>query len=410
MKKHVLIATTLALSSTMSFGAGYQLNLQGLRQMAMGGSGTAVPWDMSTIFYNPGGMTAMDHWQIYGGAAFVMPRSKYVESPTGTYEAETQSQTFVPFSIYAGGPTSWRSPVSIGVGIYTPFGNGVKWDDNWRGRYVSQESYLRTIFIQPTVSYKFNEIVSAGIGLIYATGRVEFRRALPITDENGVDGSAELAGNGHGFGLNAGVHINASEKVQIGFNFRSKVKMDVDRGYASFTVPSSLQTAFPYTAFSTSLPMPMVTSLGIGYAVNECLTLQGDINITGWSAFNSLNIAYENNTPQLQDQNSERNYRNTIALRAGGHYTVSDRIAVMAGAAFDPSPVRDGYVSPELPDANRGILSAGLTYKAFERWTVMGALEFVSSIQRESSFDEGGFKGRYQTKAFAPGIGISYDF
>ena len=61
MKKHVLIATTLMLSSAMSFGAGYQLNLQGLRQLAMGGGGTAVPWDMSIIFYNPGGITSFDH-------------------------------------------------------------------------------------------------------------------------------------------------------------------------------------------------------------------------------------------------------------------------------------------------------------------------------------------------------------
>ncbi|WP_276133240.1 OmpP1/FadL family transporter [Polluticoccus soli] len=409
MKKHVLIATTLALSSAMSYGAGYQLNLQGLRQIAMGGSGTAVPWDMSTIFYNPGGMTAMDHWQIYAGAAFVTPHTKYVES-TGTYEAETQSQTFVPFSIYAGGPTSWRSPVSIGVGIYTPFGNGVKWDDNWRGRYVSQEANLHTVFIQPTVSYKFSEVVSAGIGLIYATGRMELRRAVPIADENNVDSRVELAGNGHGFGFNAGVHINASEKVQVGFNFRSKVNMDVDRGYASFTVPQSLQTAFPYTAFSSSLPMPMVTSLGVGYAVNECLTLQGDINIVGWSAFDNLDINYENNTPQLQDQSSVRNYRNTVSVRVGGHYTVSDRVAVMAGAAYDPTPVRDGYVTPELPDANRGILSAGLTYKPFERWTVMGALEFASSVNRQSSFDEGGFSGRYKTNAFVPAIGASFDF
>src|ERR1044071_2972277 len=156
----------------MSYGAGYQLNLQGLRQLAMGGSGTAVPWDMSTIFYNPGGMTSMDHWQVSASAIAVMPHIKYVESP-GTYAAETQGQTFVPFNVYAGGPTSWRSPVSIGIGIYTPFGSGVKWDDGWRGRYLVQEIKLHSLFIQPTVSYRFSDVVSAGIGLIYATGRME---------------------------------------------------------------------------------------------------------------------------------------------------------------------------------------------------------------------------------------------
>jgi long-chain fatty acid transport protein len=410
MKKHVLIATTLMLSSAMSFGAGYQLNLQGLRQLAMGGGGTAVPWDMSTIFYNPGGMTSFDHWQAYASAVFVMPRVKYVESPTGTYAAETQPQTFTPFNIYAGGPVSWRSPVSIGVGVYTPFGSGLKWDDNWRGRYLIQEIYLQSIFVQPTISYRFSDVISAGIGFVYGTGKMNLRRAIPISDQNNNDSQAELEGNGHGFGFNAGLHIIASEKVQIGFNYRSQVNMKVKRGYASFTVPSSLQTSFPYTAFSATLPLPLTASVGVGYTVNENLTLQADLNLVGWGAYKSLDINYENNTAALQDFSSPRRYKNTVAIRVGGNYMISDRVSAMLGAAWDPSPVRDGYVTPELPDANRGIATAGLTYKPFEKWTILAALEFVSSIKRESSFDHEGFRGKYQTKAFNPGIGVSYDF
>ena len=409
MKIHVLIATSLVLSSAMSFGAGYQLNLQGLRQLAMGGSGTAVPWDMSTIFYNPGGMTSIDHWQINASALFLRPNVKYVQN-TGTYAAESQPQTFTPFNIYAGGPTSYRSPASIGIGIYTPFGSGLAWDDKWRGRYIAQRTYLQTIFIQPTFSYQISDEISAGVGLIFATGRVEMSRAIPITDHNNNDSKVELEGNARGFGFNAGLHIRASDELQLGITFRSQVDMKANRGYASFTVPQSLQTSFQYTPFSATLPLPMVASIGAGYAVNENLTLQADLNYVGWGRYDSLIIDYERNSTSLEDTRIPRRWKNTVAVRVGGHYTISDRVAVMLGAAFDPTPVKDGFVSPDLPDANRGIFTGGITYKPWERWTIMGAFEYLTSVKRVSSYDHAGFQGTYQTKAFTPGIGVSYDF
>ncbi len=409
MKKQLLITTSLLLSSALSFGAGYQLNLQGLRQLAMGGSGTALAWDAATIFYNPAGLSEFDHIQAYAGINALMPSTKYVQSP-GTYTAETQSQTFLPFNIYAGGPTSYLSPVSVGVGIYTPFGSGTQWDETWEGRYVIQKIYLQSIFIQPTVSYRINDEFSVGAGLIYALGHMNLEKALPIQDVNGLDSKASLEGDGHGWGFNIGLHYNVSEKVQLGFNYRSQVNMKVNRGYASFTVPSSVASSFPYTPFSTQLPLPQVASFGIGWHAGEYLTLQADINYVGWSAYDSLIFDYEQNTTSLTDTRAPRNYKNTIAFRVGAHYVASDKVALMLGAAWDPSPVQDGYVSPDLPDANRVVGTGGLTYKPVERLTIMAALEYVMSVQRTASYDAEGFKGKYQTTAITPGIGVSFDF
>src|SRR5688572_24938005 len=116
MKRLFLVAGTLLLSSAITFGAGYQLNLQGLRQLAMGGSGTAIPWDMSTIFYNPGGLTEFTNVRAYASAQFIMPNVKYVQTPTGIYSSESQAQVFPTFNAYLGGPVVDKSPVSIGLG------------------------------------------------------------------------------------------------------------------------------------------------------------------------------------------------------------------------------------------------------------------------------------------------------
>lgn len=410
MKRFFLVTGTLLLSSAMTFGAGYQLNLQGLRQLAMGGSGTAIPWDMSTIFYNPGGLTEFTNVQAYASAQFVMPTVKYVQVPTGTYSSLTQSQVFPTFNAYLGGPVVDRSPVSIGLGIYTPFGNGLKWDDDWSGRYLIQEIKLQSIFFQPTIAYRFNDYVSLGAGFVYAIGNMHLRKAIPIQDQRGRDATGELKGDGSGVGFNVGLHIRPTENIQLGITYRSQVNMKVKRGYASFSVPSSLNTEFPYTAFNTELPLPQVVSLGGGFKVSERTTLQVDLNFVGWAAYDTLSFDYNDNTTLLQDSHSPRRYKNTIALRAGVHYMFSDKVAGMLGAAWDPSPVKEGYVSPELPDANRGVFTGGVSYKPAERLTLLGTVEFVSAVKRTGSFTIESFEGKYQTNAFTSGIGLTYDF
>lgn len=409
MKKHLMVTGSLLLSSALTFGAGYQLNLQGLRQLAMGGSGTAVPWDMATIFYNPGGLARIDHFQANVSALAVMPKTAYIQNP-GVYSTESQSQTFIPFNVYIGAPVSYKSPVSIGVGVYTPFGTGIKWDDNWRGRYLIQDIKLSTVFIQPTVSYRISDAVSLGVGVIYAIGKVDMNRAIPLQNATGQDGKVNFNGNGSGWGFNVGLHWEASERVQLGLTYRSKVNMDVDRGYAQFTVPTSLASSFPYTPFSTTLPLPTVVSAGVGFKATDQLTLQADVNVVGWSSYKSLSFDFENNTPLLTDMSSPRRYKTTFAVRGGANYDFSDKVAGMIGAAWDRSPVRNGYVSPELPDADRGVFTGGITFRPAEHLTITGAVEFVTTKPRVASFDAEGFSGTYRTTAFTPGIGISLDF
>ena len=137
MKKPLLLIGTVLLSSTIAFGAAFQLNLQGIRQLAMGGTGTAVPWDASTIFYNPAGLSSLQNVQAYASVNALTSRIRYIKTPTGapTEMANSAERTYTPFNVYVGGPVSYKSRLAIGLGINTPFGTGIKWDDNWSGRY-----------------------------------------------------------------------------------------------------------------------------------------------------------------------------------------------------------------------------------------------------------------------------------
>ena len=408
MKKYYVLAASLLFSIAAS-AAGFQLNLQGLRQLAMGGSGTAIPWDAATIFYNPAGISRLDAVQAYAAGLIIIPTVAYASPSTGTIST-SKSQQFYPFNVYVGGPIKKGSKLGIGLGVYTPFGSGLKWDNSWPGKYLVESIYLQSIFIQPTVSYRINDFVSVGAGFIYAFGNLDFKQAIPISDVNGNDGQADLKGNANGVGFNAGVHLKITKNIQVGVTYRSEVDMKVKSGNANFTVPASLTTSFPNTTFSSTLPLPQVITLGLGYKISKHLTIQADINFINWSSYDSLKFDFAEHTSELQNNHSPRKYLNTVSVRGGACYQLGDKLSLMAGAAYDPTPVHSGYVSPELPDANRLVLTGGILYKVIPRLSLMGALEYTVTAKRDAVYEYGNFAGRYQTKALTPGIGASFNF
>jgi len=410
MKKHALLTATSLLFAAVSFGAGFQVNYQGLRQVAMGGTGTGWMWDASSIFYNPGGLARLKNIQAYGSVQFLMINTQYVQTPTGGYSERSKSQVFTPFNVYVGGRLREEGKLALGLGIYTPFGSGLSWNNNWEGRYVIQSIAMQTIFFQPTLSYKISDAISLGGGFVYATGNVKFKRAMPVQDNAGNDGYAELKGRANGVGLNLGIHIMPTENVQLGINYRSQVNMTVRNGDARFVVPAALSSSFPNTDFKTEVPLPQVFSVGIGVRPVKNLTLTAEVNWMGWKPYDTLFFDYEDNTPALQDTKAPRNYKNTVAFRLGANFKASPRFAVMGGFAYDPTPVADGFVSPDLPDADRWLVTTGLTFKATDRLTLLGALEYGASQKRDAEYLPENFNGKYQTKAFIPCIGITYDF
>jgi len=410
MKKH-LLAAALLLSAFTSFGAGYMLNLQGLRELAMGGTGTAWPWDASTIYYNPGGLARLKGIQAYVSMLAIMPATAYGNNMGGS--TLSKQQTFTPFNIYVGGPIQENSKFALGIGIYSEAGIGLQWDNDWTGRYIVQSINLNAIFLQPTISYRISDFLSVGGGFIYATGSFDYTNALPV--ENIVtnvptEGEAHLHGTANGVGFNLGIQLKASDKLQFGLTYRSQVNMGISGGAATFTVPTSVATSFPNTQFDSQLPLPQVASFGIGFRPGERLTLQFDLNYTGWNSFDSLRINFSQHTSSLQDEHLPEHYKNTWTPRLGANYKISRVVSVMAGAAYDPTPVTDNFVSPILPDADRIVLSCGVSVKPLPRFTVLAAIEGTDAVKRAGVYQYDNFSGTYKTDAVTPGLAIYYNF
>ena len=391
-----------------SYAGGFQVNLQGQRQTGMGHTGTGYLTDAATILFNPGGMGWLDTMvNICGGVSFIIPRTQYLEAFPGTYTAEMVHNTGTPFEFYYS--AALNKKMRAGIGIYTPFGSRAQWDDDWKGQFIIREINLKTIFIQPTLSWKINDKVGVGAGFVIATGDFSLRKGIPVQNLAEEYGEGNLEGNAMGTGMNAGIYL-ASGKLSAGLSYRSSVTAKVDEGDAAFSVPGYLEQYFPATKFSASINLPSVFSLGLGYKLSSKVSLAADINLAGWSSYDSLRIDFETNTEKLEDISSARNYEDVFIYRLGAEYFMNHTITLRAGAYYDTSPVPDGYLTPETPDSDRIGLTAGASFNLKNNLRIDLSLLYNETQKRTDTNLETGFSGTYQTKTIIPGVGFNYMF
>ena len=416
--------TLLALLiSTSVFGGGFQVALQGQRQIGMGHTGTALAYDASSIFFNPGSLVFTKKNNVTMGGSFIRSRVAYL-APQGVnapsnYSAMTESPMGTPFTFYASYGKA-DGNLKFGLGVYTPYGSGVKWADDWKGYSVLQELKLQSIFFQPTVSYKFGE-VGIGVGFVYAIGAVDLRKGVgSLATDNGFS-SAQLKGNASGIGYNVGLHYDLDETFSLGLNYRSKVDMEVNGGDATFNVPPSAVALglFPQggTKFDATLPLPGTMSIGLAHKVNSKFTLAFDYNIVFWSAYQELKFNYKDTVNGALTTSSPRRYRDASIIRVGGEYMASDKLAIRAGYYFDQTPVKDGFMTPETPDANRNCFTFGLGYKFSDKFSADASFLFIEGTERElkqseidKSAQDSFLAGKYKLRVLVPGVSLSYKF
>ncbi|MEJ8803767.1 OmpP1/FadL family transporter [Pontibacter sp. H249] len=411
MKSKLLALLGGVLFSGTAMAGGYQVNLASQRQIGMGHTGTGIETGTSSIFFNPGAMSFIRENGVTIGASALFSKIAYspLESNTVT-QADNDMGT--PFQAY--GAYKVNDKLAVGLGVYTPFGSGVTWGDQWTGRFGLEDISLRAIFVQPTVSYKISDKIGVGVGLTVATGSVNLKRVLPVQNQDGTEGGIELDGGAKtGFGFNAGVFFQPTEKLSIGVNYRSKVELEVEEGDVMFSnIPAAARGNFPEgTQFGATLPLPATLSVGIGYKVNEQLTLAADVSHVGWSEYESLRFDFTQPVGGSNVSESARNYDDAFIYRIGGEYQVNDKLALRAGAYLDQTPVQDGYLTPETPDADSRGLSAGIGYSISDNFSIDASFLYINKKERTDTAEfSRGVPGTFKSVAYIPGIGLNFKF
>ncbi len=401
--KRLLLGLLLA-SPVLVFAQGSVVNTQNQKIVGMAGAGSALFIDEASMVYSPGALAKMGHNAVQVGGNAIMFRSAFQEvGSMDSYRTRSQVSTpFAAYATYAPDGAFWRA----GLAVYTPFGGGVDWGNNWPGRYELNELSLRAIFIQPTVSFKITDQFSVGGGFIYNVGTVELGRVLPAFNADGSPSTARLTGTGTGTGYTLGAHYHLENEFAFSVTYRSKVVTSLNDGDAEFRVPQSIAGNFPNTNFSSELPLPSSLSVGIAFPVAEKIKMAVDGSIINYNIYEQLAFEYESD--RIPNTVSEKNYQKSYTARVGVNYQAKEKLALRAGVGYIRTPVRENFVSPETPDNNRYVLSAGVTYDITPKWELNAAYAFQHILPRTTTNTAINLQGRYETYIHAPGVSVSY--
>ena len=412
MRNKLLALVGSALLSGSAMAGGFQVNLASQRQIGMGHTGTGLQTGTSSIFFNPGALSQIRENGVTVGASVISSHIAFRAPEPTNVTAEADNDFGTPFQVYAAYKVD--DMLTVGLGIYTPFGSGVRWGDQWGGRFALNEINLKAIFFQPTMSYKIGDKLGLGLGFVVATGSVNLQRVLPVQNQNGTEGSIELDGGAKtGFGVNVGAFYQATEKLSIGIDYRSKIDLEVGDGEVMFSnIPAAARGSFQNgTGFSAQLPLPATLSLGLGYQVNEQLTLAADISHVGWSAYEALRFDFTKPVAGSNVSVSPRNYEDAFIFRVGAEYQLNEKLALRGGAYYDQTPVQDGYLTPETPDADSRGLSTGLGYAITDNISVDASFLYINKKKRTDTAElSRSVAGTFKSVAYIPGFALNYKF
>jgi len=237
----------------------------------------------SAIYFNPAGITQLEGSNLRGGLyAIDLDPSYRPQNGSGTYETQWKYHA-VPQLYYTYTPKD--SPITLGLGAYTPFGLGLQWPQNSTLRPVAVRSSLSYYTINPVVAWQLPWHLSVAAGLTVNYSRIDLQQGLSPFPNNDV---LRFQGDAWALGYNLGTRWQPLEQLAFGVSFRGATEMDysghVETQMTTPPVPAN------YSPASMNYPYPVEATAGISYRPTKKWNLEFDAQFTDWSEVGNLAI------------------------------------------------------------------------------------------------------------------------
>lgn len=455
-------AAVLSLAAGQALGSNFALQEQsgsGVGNAFAGGA--AVAEDASTIFTNPAGMSRLPGIQGVVAGDVVCISAKLSDNgslpaafqPLGDNGGDAGTCAVVP-SVYLAVPINKQ--FAFGLGIGAPFGLKTEYDSSWLGRFQAIKSEVKTLNINPALSWKVNDTVTLGAGVDWQqikatlTNAVNYSGALATAAQQaaetglippsvippilagtaGLESAAAVNGSDSAWGWNIGVLFEPDKDTRIGAQYRSAIKYTIS-GQVDFNNPALPSTLPPTLApiagllaigvnqvlssgdVTLALKVPDTANLSVFHTLNDKWDLMADVQWTGWSSIQQLQIV---RSTGVTLSNTPEDFRDTWRGSIGANYHYTDQWKFRMGLAYDQSPVRDATRTPTLPDNNRTWIAVGAQYLATPQFALDLGYTYIfvsnpSIDQNQGSTAANGLiSGSYKNTIQVVGLQLTYTF
>lgn len=405
-----LVAFSTLLCSS-AYPAGFLIYNQDAAAAGIGNSFAAIADNGSAVFYNPAGINQLEGTQIRSGFHLVFPDTSFRGSKSGrrTDMSDDMSALLTGYLTH-----KINDKVSIGGGIFTPFGLVTEWPSRWEGDTVSTYSELRTFYVNPVISVQVHPRLSLAMGINYVYSDFKIRRVIDPNQLIGLPlgisaGKTTLEGFDDSWGYNLGLLFHLSERWKLGVAYRSKVKLEFD-GHANYRLPPVLDALYPPTDISPRIELPSIVSASIAAQLWEKWTFATEIVWTGWSVYDELAPKFRDSLlvpPSMRS--APQDWRDVFAFHFGVQYQLNPMWILRGGYIFDQSPIPERTLSPMVPDSDAHLLSLGFGYTK-DKFTVDIASMVLLFEDRHTRRNIDGLDGKYTSTTVTFLMSFTYVF
>ncbi|MHB8874853.1 MAG: OmpP1/FadL family transporter [Myxococcaceae bacterium] len=337
------------LAACPALAGGFAVSEQDAAATGRAGTAIAQRGSASAVQFNPAGLAGLEGIAATAGATAIMP-SATAADPSGGEAASAMSSVRLPPHVYA---AFGAGKLSLGAGFNAPFGGGLAWPKEWRGRYEVVSMQLQVLSGRVAAAYQLTPELSLGASVSLYSVSVVLDQRLDFVDR---DGGALLGGGGTGLGGALGLAWSLSPTVRLGVVGTLPTPVALAGRVHFSEVPSSFNPVLPDQAISTRLTLP--GKLAAGAEVRFApVRIFADLEYTTWSSFKSFDVDFEE--PGTPDISQPRDWANTLTFRLGAEKDLAGT-TLRAGAVFDGAASPPGTLSPSLPDSTRLGVSLGV--------------------------------------------------
>jgi long-chain fatty acid transport protein len=397
----ILAVSAIAVPASVH-AAGFAVGEQGAAARGVGGAATARPDLGESGFYNPAAFGFAESLSIAIGASGLAPSVAHVHPKSGE-RTGAQTGFSTPPYFHAG----YRfGDFAAGVSFDVPFGSGLSWPTDWRGRFEVTAIDLQVFEIAGAFVWRPIEELAIAAGPRLELATVGYARQIDAVDS---EASVQLTGDATGVGGQLAVMYQPTDQLTLGLSWRSRVRLEFS-GWADFEdVPVELSQKAHDQLVTTEITLPDRIALGAAYRFSEGLFADAiasvDLTYWTWSTFQEFGIDFEDD--QTPDVTQPRDWNDSVTLAAGWEQRGwIDDVAFRAGLAFDSAPSPTDTLSPSSPDGNRLIPSVGAGYTLVDGLQLdvgYGHVVFMGAKATGQAFP-----GRYEASAELVSLGLTY--
>lgn len=438
------VACALALmgASHEAQAAAFALYEQGIGGLGNAYAGAAaVAEDATTVWWNPAGMARLGsgrHVALAG--ALIAPSTKFSDRGSQTARLQTTlggdggnagDSAFVPSLFFV---TELTPRWNFGLGISVPFGLSTEYDSDWLGRFQGISSEVKTLNINPSLSYKLSDAASVGFGISYQYAKIDLLSAvnysaaafsaggaglLGLVGGSGVEGQNTTELDGSGWGFNLGALFNVTPATRVGIAYRSWIEYDLEGSTSFSNVPAAFAASptFARTDVSLKLETPDSLAFGLSHALSGRWDLLADLTWWNWSQIKTLPVVRRSGP--LNGSNLDTltfNFKDTWRASVGVKYKLDGAWTLKLGAAYDETPVPNAQSrTVRLPDHDRYWLAAGAKWQVARSGALDVGYAYVKVRDAEinnnqSALGRGVVTGSYKAHVHVLGVQYQHSF